>query len=148
MADARNVLPDPEPGQDELVDALVENAFMTMAALTRIGAEHDMSLTQLRVLGILRDRRVRITVLADFLGLDKSTMTGLVGRAEKRGLLQRAPNPDDGRAVDVFVTEAGAALIDRARAQVDRELAPRIDELTPAEQRRLQSLLQRMRPAH
>ncbi|MFI1917035.1 MarR family winged helix-turn-helix transcriptional regulator [Nocardia sp. NPDC020380] len=74
-------------------------------------------------------------------------MTGLVGRAEKRGLLQRAPNPDDGRAVDVFVTEAGAALIDRARAQVDRELAPRIGELSPAEQRRLQSLLERMRPS-
>lgn len=147
MADARNALPDPEPGPDELVDALVENAFMTMAALTRIGAEHDMSLTQLRVLGILRDRRVRITVLADFLGLDKSTMTGLVGRAEKRGLLQRAPNPDDGRAVDVFVTEAGAALIDRARTQVDRELAPRVNELTPAEQRRLHSLLRRMLPA-
>src|SRR3984957_17472928 len=44
-------------GQDDLIDALVTTSFATMAVLTRIAAEHDLSLTQLRGLGILRDRR-------------------------------------------------------------------------------------------
>ena len=48
----------PGPGQEELVDALVRSSFAVMAVLSRIGAEHDLSLTQLRMLGILRDRRV------------------------------------------------------------------------------------------
>ena len=71
---------------DGLVDALAQAAFMTMAVLTKVAADNDLSLTQLRVLAILRDRRLRMTALADYLGLEKSTMTGLVNRAEKRGL--------------------------------------------------------------
>ena len=50
--------------QDGLVDALVQAAFVTMAVLNKVGADNDLSLTQLRVLAILRDRRVRMTVLS------------------------------------------------------------------------------------
>src|ERR1700683_255643 len=108
--------------QRDLIDALVRASFAAMAVLTRIGAEHHLPLTQLRVLGILRDRRVKMSELADYLGLDKSTISGLVDRAEKRGLLQRAPNPADGRAVDVFLAADGQELPDsrggsRARTQ-------------------------------
>src|SRR3954462_12191316 len=92
---------------DALVDALVRNTFQVTGVLTRIGAENDLSLTQLRVLGILRDRRPRLTQLAAYLGLDKSTMSGLIDRAERRDLVARDRNPHDGRAVDVFLTPAG-----------------------------------------
>jgi len=100
----------PADADDGLIDALAQTAYTVMAVLNRVGAEHDLSLTQLRVMGILRDRRLRITALAEHLGLEKSTMTGLVDRAEKRGLLARAPSATDGRAVDVFITPAGEAL--------------------------------------
>jgi DNA-binding MarR family transcriptional regulator len=135
------------PEDDDLVDTLVQNAFATMAVLNRICAEHDLSLTLLRVVAILRDRRLGVTALAGYLGLDKSSMTGLVARAEKRGLLDRAANPADGRAVDVFITAAGATLADRVRGEIERALSPMTGELTAAEQRRLQALLQRMQPA-
>jgi DNA-binding MarR family transcriptional regulator len=128
---------------DELVDSLVQASFVTMAVLSRIAGDNELSLTQLRVLGILRDRRAGVTALADHLGLEKSTMTGLVGRAEKRGLLRRAPNPDDGRAVDVLLTPAGAELVERLHGQIVRTLAPMTDALAPAEQRRLHTLLRR-----
>ncbi len=36
---------------DGLVDALVQASFVTMAVLSKVGAEYDLSLTQLRVLG-------------------------------------------------------------------------------------------------
>ncbi len=127
----------------ELVDALVQSAFATMAVLTRVAAEHDLSLTQLRVLGILRDRQVRMTELADHLGLEKSTMTGLIARAEKRGLVRRVPNPDDGRSVDVLLTAAGHELADRGSARVADELAPMTAGLAGAEQRRLAAALLR-----
>jgi DNA-binding MarR family transcriptional regulator len=130
--------------QDGLVDALVQAAFVTMAVLNKLSAENDLSLTQLRVLAILRDRRLRMTTLADYLGLEKSTMTGLVDRAEKRGLLQRAPNPTDGRAVDVFLSPDGAELAARLSADVRRSLSAVTSELTPTDQHRLQTLLERM----
>jgi DNA-binding MarR family transcriptional regulator len=131
-------------GQDGLIEALVQAAFSTMAVLNRVSAEHDLSLTQLRVLAVLRDRRLRMTALADHLGLEKSTMTGLVDRAEKRGLLERAPNATDGRAVDVMLSPAGVELADRLHEHVMRSLSPMAGELTTGERRRLQALLERL----
>src|SRR5580693_4618147 len=128
--------------QRELIDALVTTSFATMAALNRIAAEHDLSLTQIRVLAILRDRRVKMSELAGYLGLDKSTITGLVDRAEKRGLLQRAPNPVDGRAVDVFLTAEGVQLADLGEAKIARSLSPMTGKLTRAETLRLTALLE------
>jgi DNA-binding MarR family transcriptional regulator len=119
-----------------------------MAVLNKVGAENDLSLTQLRVLAILRDRRLRMTALANYLGPEKSTMTGLVDRAEKRGLLERAPGPTDGRAVDVFLSPDGAELAGRLYAEVGRSLSAMTNELIPADQRRLQALLERMLGPH
>lgn len=132
------------PDAPGLIDALVQSSFMTMAVLNKVGTDHDLSLTQLRVLAILRDRRLRMTVLADYLGLDKSTMTGLVDRAEKRGLLRRVANDTDRRAVDVQLTPAGGELAGLLSGQVARSLRPITAGLTTSEQRRLQTLLTRL----
>jgi DNA-binding MarR family transcriptional regulator len=129
---------------ESLVDALGQSAFVTMAVLNKLGAENDLSLTQLRVCGILRDRRLRMAALAQYLGLEKSTMTGLVDRAEKRGLLARAPSEDDGRAIDVFLTKDGQKLAERLEGHFRDALAPLTERLNVAEQRRLQKLLERM----
>lgn len=134
----------PEPTDTPLIDALVRTSFATMAVLNKLAAEHDLSLTQLRVLAILRDRRITMSELTTYLGLDKSTVSGLVGRAEKRGLLQRAPSPRDGRGVDVFLAPAGTQLAERGGAEIARALAPMTGALTPGEARRLAALLERM----
>jgi DNA-binding MarR family transcriptional regulator len=130
--------------QRNLIDALVRSSFLTMGALTRIGAEHDLSLTQLRVLAILRDRRVKMSELADYLGLDKSTISGLVDRAEKRGLLQRVANPIDGRGVDVVISTVGIKLAERGANQISQALSSITDTLTRAEVLRLTTLLERL----
>jgi MarR family transcriptional regulator, organic hydroperoxide resistance regulator len=131
------------PGEG-LADALVPTAFVTMAVLNKIGAENDLSLTLIRVLGILSDRRPRMAELADYLGLEKQTMSGLIARAEKRGLVARAPNEEDGRATDVFLTSEGAKLVKRLHSQTQRALAPLTEQLSAPDQRLLQELLQRM----
>lgn len=71
-------------------------------------------------------------------------MTGLVARAEKRGLVQRAANPKDGRAVDVFLTDAGRAFADEVSARTADALASLTGEPAPLERRRLQALLERV----
>ena len=134
--------PSADTAQQDLISALVRASFATTAVLSRVAAEHDLSLTQLRVLAILRDRRVKMSELADYLGLDKSTISGLVDRAEKRGLLQRAPNPADGRATDVFLTAEGVQLADLGEAKIARSLSPMIGTLTRAETLRLTALLE------
>jgi DNA-binding MarR family transcriptional regulator len=70
-------------------------------------------------------------------------MSGLVDRAEKRGLVMREPSATDGRSVDVFLSPAGVELAERLSAEVGRSLAPLTDPLTPSERRRLQTLLEK-----
>lgn len=129
---------------ERLVDALAQSAFRIMAHLNRAGTEHELSLTQLRVLGILRDRRLRMLGLADHLGLDKSTMSGLVDRAERRGLLVREPNADDRRATDVVMTPAGAEFAALVQREVTEALRPMLARLDREERRSLTRLLEKM----
>lgn len=137
-------LKQPSAPEEGLADALVTSAFVTMAVINKIGAEHDLSLSLVRVLGILADRRPRMNELAEYLGLEKHTMSGLIARAEKRGLVARAPNEADGRATDVLITAEGTKLIKRLRAQGQKALAPVIGQLGVSDQQLLQDLLQRM----
>lgn len=123
------------------MDALVQATFQVTGVLSRIGAENDLSLTQLRVFGILRDRRPRVTELAAHLGLDKSTISGLIDRAERRGFLARARNAEDGRAVDVFLTPAGHEMTARIYDEVRRELHPMMDVLSGEQREKLHDLL-------
>src|ERR1700684_3299821 len=94
----------------ELRDALAQMSFTLMAVLTEAAAEHDLSLTQLRVLGILRDREPTMADLATFTGLERSTISGLIDRAAQRGLVTRTADPHDGRSVRVTLTESARGL--------------------------------------
>jgi DNA-binding MarR family transcriptional regulator len=132
----------PDDSTDDLLDGLVRNAFQVMGVLTRIGAEHDLSLTQLRVLGILRDRQPRMSDLAAFLGLDKSTMSGLIARAERRGLLTRGASPEDKRAVVVLITDAGRDLTQRLDDAIREALAPATGRLGAEQREQLVKLLE------
>lgn len=133
-----------EADDDALIDALVQFSYRAMGVLSRIAAENDLSLTQLRVLGILRDRQLRITAIADYLGLEKSTLSGLVDRAEKRGLVERTPSVSDRRAVEVRLTARGQELGAQLTAQLRRELAPYTSTLGGAEQGQVRTLVERM----
>ena len=108
------------------VDALVQLSFQIQRILAAVGAEHDLSIIQIRLLGILRDRQPGMLELGQHLGLDKSSITGLVSRAEKRGLVQRTPSLHDGRGVLVALTPAGRRLAEQGERQITR----RITELT------------------
>jgi DNA-binding MarR family transcriptional regulator len=131
---------------DETVDALVQLSFLVQSALARIAAEHDLSLVQVRLLGILRDRRPAMRELADHLGLDKSSMTGLVARAEKRGLVRREPSPHDGRGVLVALTEEGRRLTERSTAEMRRHIAGLTAPLTAVERGLLRALAGKLLP--
>ncbi|GIT78823.1 hypothetical protein LLS1_04920 [Leifsonia sp. LS1] len=135
---------DTPPGDDPLVDALVQTSFVVMGVLTRVAAEHDLSLTQLRMLGVLRDRRPRMAQLAQLLGLDKSTVSGLIERAERRGLVRRVPSAADARAVEVEATDAGHVLARSGADEVRDALQPLFGALDVRGRTALQRELDRL----
>jgi DNA-binding MarR family transcriptional regulator len=130
----------PEP-LDDLRDALVQISFTLMAALTEVAAEHDLSLTQLRMLGILRDREPTMADLATFTGLERSTISGLIDRAAQRGLVVRTADPRDGRSVRVSLSQRSRRLVPEVTAAIADRIKPLTGHLSAAEQKRLTALL-------
>ena len=122
------------------VDAVFQLSFAVQAALTEVAAAHDLSITQLRLLGILRDRTPSMLDLARHLKLGKSSVSGLIDRAEARGLVERRPAPHDGRAIHVGLTAAGRRQAKRLTAEADAALLRLLDALSPAERSRLSTL--------
>jgi MarR family transcriptional regulator, lower aerobic nicotinate degradation pathway regulator len=126
---------------DDLRDGLVQVSFAVIAVLSRVAAEQDLSLTQLRVLGILRDREPTMAELASYLGLERSTVSGLIDRAVQRGLVRKATDSADGRSVRVSITAEAQRRATGVIADIGELMAPMTDRLTPAEQKRLSALL-------
>src|ERR1700684_1229687 len=89
------------------VDGLAQLSFLVMGMLERRAAEHDLSGAATRLLRVLRGREPTMNELARLLDLDKSSVTGLVDRAERRGLVTRVPSPADRRSVHVKLTADG-----------------------------------------
>jgi len=133
------------PKQDtDLVDGLFQLSFLMNATLNRIASEHDLSLVQVRLLGILRDREPGMHELARYLELEKSSLSGLVDRAEKRCLLERIPSPDDGRATTIRVTAQGRKLSRVVEEAVTAEVDTLLQPLSNADRKRLAALVGRV----
>jgi DNA-binding MarR family transcriptional regulator len=135
---------------DELntVDALAQASFLLQGTLERRAGEHGISLIQTRLLGILRDRKPTMNQLAQLLGLDKSSTSGLVDRAERRGLVRRLPSQIDRRSVRVSLTAEGRTLVQAVADAFDTDVAAIVDPLDPEERATLTKLLSKMLIAH
>jgi MarR family transcriptional regulator, lower aerobic nicotinate degradation pathway regulator len=126
---------------EDLRDSLVQVSFAVIAVLSRVAAEHDLSLTQLRVLGILRDREPTMAELAMYLGLERSTVSGLIDRAVQRGLVRKTTDAADGRSVRVSLTTDARRIEKRVIGQIGELMAPLTGRLSSVEQQRLAGLL-------
>src|SRR5437868_4283337 len=120
----------PQPELDP-VDGLAQLSFVITGMLERRATEHELSIPATRLLGVLRDREPTMQELARLLDLDKSSVTGLVDRAERRGLVARAPSPADGRATLVRLTDAGRALVSGAAELFAADVAALLGQLAP-----------------
>jgi DNA-binding MarR family transcriptional regulator len=126
------------------VDALTQLSFLVQGALARVATEHDLSIVQTRLLGVLRDRSPGMNEIARHLELDKSSVTGLVDRAEQRGFVRRKASAADRRAIEVSITAAGRKLAQRVEAAFERRLAGLVQILTEAERAGLSDLASRI----
>lgn len=127
-----------------LIDALAQTAFTITSALNRIAADNDLSLTQLRMLGVLRGRRPHMSDLASHLGLERSTLSGLIARAERRGVVGRGTSATDGRAVEVYLTATGEVLAERIQEEVRAAVLPDIAGIAAEDRGELRKLLEQL----
>lgn len=89
---------------------------------------------------------LRLNELNDHVLLSQSSLSRLVERLEKRGLLERTPAPKDGRGILIRLTEEGRDLQKQIGREHVRDIAALVvPALTDAEQRELLRLTAKLR---
>jgi DNA-binding MarR family transcriptional regulator len=108
-----------------VVAALVRSSFLVNAVYAESAREYGLTVQQGQLLCVLMAQPYGMGELGATLGLEKSSLTGLVDRAVRRGLVRREPDPDDRRAVQVVLTGEGRDLAEDFYAATCR----RVDDL-------------------
>jgi DNA-binding MarR family transcriptional regulator len=85
-----------------------------------------------------------VSVLARNIHVSHSTMTGILDRLEKRGLVTRARDRDDRRRVTVTVSAEGQAILDATPSPLQDRFRSEIAKLEEWEQTMMLSTLQRI----
>jgi len=84
------------------------------------------------VLKIVRENpRISAGGLAQYLHIDPSTLTGILQRLERRRLLRRLVDPDDGRRAQFEVTAKGAEHAAVRTGTVEQAVLRTLQGLTP-----------------
>ena len=99
--------------------------FDVLAALRRTDPPHELSPAQ----------------LIDQTMIGSAAMTNRLGNLTERGLIDREPNPRDGRSVIIRLTDAGAARADAAMLELVRRERIALSVLSPADVAALARLL-------
>jgi DNA-binding MarR family transcriptional regulator len=93
-------------------------------------AVEGLTPSQLSALAVIdQTGPVRVTEVAAKEGVAPPSMTRIIGSLDSLGLLDRSPDPADGRAWLLVPSEAGAALMQRVRGGRTAYLAERLATL-------------------
>jgi MarR family transcriptional regulator, organic hydroperoxide resistance regulator len=95
--------------------------------------DYDLSVPKaLLLLEISPDCGENPKSLASKLDLESSSMTGLLDRLEKKGLVERRPDPRDRRSILIFLTPHGITARENIKALVE-QLDRKVQEALPAD---------------
>ena len=132
---------------EALLNVLVTGSWI-LNELAATMAPYGVTPAQYNVLRILRGSHPE-TLTCSALGqrlLDRTPdVTRLLNRLERHGLIHRAPAEHDRRVVQVGITEAGLALLERMRDDIEAAEHRLTSHLSPSEHQHLSRLLERMR---
>lgn len=114
------------------------NRFYTvlLGFLNRDYLDSGYSVTETRLLfEVARSGQISANRLIAMLGLDKSYVSRLIRGFEQRGLIERAPNPGDRRALLIRLTPGGQAEAERLIGITNAQLAALIEPLSAPQRR-------------
>lgn len=115
--------------------------------LNAVFAEHGLESWEFDVIATLRrsgePHRLTIGQLLDSMMITSGTMTNRIDRIEARGLVERSPDPDDGRVVLVTLTPKGRQVVDAAVADHAANEARIVGVLSTRDRENLAAILRR-----
>ncbi|GAA2399159.1 hypothetical protein Cme02nite_08000 [Catellatospora methionotrophica] len=129
------------PGTLDLAAGLIQLTARVQAVYARISERHDLTPVQAKLLCTLLAGPRGMAELAQRLGVEKAAMTGLMDRAERRGMARRSAVPGDRRSLQVSLTDAGRDAASAFHAEVGAELQELVAPLAPASREQFRAAL-------
>lgn len=118
---------------------------LALRAVEKLVSQHNITIQEFDVLAVIRrcgpPFRQPVGVLCEHSLISSGAMTNRIDRLEKKGLINREPNPEDRRGVLVALSSSGRVLIDKLVTERLKEAQDRVSVLSPEEQENLNSLL-------
>ncbi len=127
-----------------IANALVRASFLVDHVYAESARQEGLTPQQGQLLCVLLAQPYGMGELGALLGLAKSSITGLVDRTARNGLVRRESDPRDTRAVRVALTARGAALAHRFYAETCERIEALAGDLSAAERETLTALLGRV----
>jgi DNA-binding MarR family transcriptional regulator len=93
------------------------------------------------LMSLWQEDGLKVVELGRRAGLEPSTMTGVLDRMERDGLVVREPDPEDRRAHRISLTEQGRAVEPQVLAVVERTMEEGFDGVSEGDQNRLKDVL-------
>ena len=130
----------------EQIAALLDGIVRRQRRASKEGLGGAVTHGQFRVLRTLdsADRALRLSELANQLGIVPRSATSVVDDLEAAGLVARQPDPNDRRATLVVLTPAGDKVLTTIRRNRRDAMVALVERLAPNEQADLLSLLTRL----
>jgi DNA-binding MarR family transcriptional regulator len=124
-----------QPADDDAGDCIGELLDQAMDLTARFLSDRaDLSASAAFAMNrVCREGPIRLTTLAAKEGVSQPSMTQLIQRLERHGLVTRLADPDDGRAALIGITGDGQALLDDRRRIRRQRLTALLERLTPEE---------------
>lgn len=67
---------------------------------------------------IYRKEKVNNSDIAEYIGAPLNTVTGVINRLEKKGLVERLRDKEDKRVVNIILTDIGKALVNEQKDEI------------------------------
>lgn len=120
---------------------LVRLSGLVQAVYQRVSERHELTPVQARLLCVLLDGPRGMAELAGCFGVEKAALTGLMNRAERRGLALRSSVPGDRRAVQVTLTDEGREAALAFHAEMGQEMERLLAPLTEPDRERFRATM-------
>lgn len=132
------------------VDAVLwaSRALVGIAAASVAEVEDEVTVPHLRIL-VMVDTwgPLNLAAVAEALGVNPSNASRAADRLIKAGLLDRRDSPTDRRNLNLTLTKAGKALVDRVSAHRREAISAVLDRMTPEDRDSLAAALRRFAAA-
>jgi DNA-binding MarR family transcriptional regulator len=139
------VLTEPIPAPDTAEDALMSLMMALGRRMRQRQPGDEIDYSAFPILKLLTHQGpMRLSALAQVLGLDASTVSRHARQLEDKGLLERTGDPDDGRASRVAVSERGHACLAKGFETRKHVIASALEGWSDEERETLRAQLHRL----